>query len=137
MLQPRSPRGWTRRSPPLRSLITPISPHFILCPATSPSADQSGLNRFLTSAAWDVQVLNERRLEELQKDPSTRFSDRGVIAIGWNERRYRRARCVWMLDAVRPGVQQCSMSAFSDLDEAINRVRPLRAAAILLQGGRV
>jgi DDE superfamily endonuclease/Transposase DDE domain len=45
------------------------------------TTDQSCLNRFLTSADWDVQVLNERRLEELQKDPSTRYSDQGVIAI--------------------------------------------------------
>jgi hypothetical protein len=45
------------------------------------TTDQSCLNRFLTSADWDVQVLNERRLEELQKDAPTRYSDQGVIAI--------------------------------------------------------
>jgi hypothetical protein len=45
------------------------------------TTDQSCLNRFLTSADWDVQVLNERRLQELQKDPCTRYSDQGVIAI--------------------------------------------------------
>jgi hypothetical protein len=45
------------------------------------TTDQSCLNRFLTDAGWDVEALNERRLEELQKGPSTRYSDRGVIAI--------------------------------------------------------
>jgi DDE superfamily endonuclease len=45
------------------------------------TTDQSCLNRFLTTADWDVQILNERRLQELQKDPSTRYSDQGVIAI--------------------------------------------------------
>ena len=42
---------------------------------------QSCLNRFLTDAQWDSAALNHRRLEELQKDPSTRYSDQGVIAI--------------------------------------------------------
>ena len=45
------------------------------------TTDQSCLNRFLTEAAWDVEALNERRLERLQKDPSTRYSDQGVIPI--------------------------------------------------------
>jgi hypothetical protein len=45
------------------------------------TTDQSCLNRFLTSADWDVQDLNERRLQEMQKDPSTRYSAQGVIAI--------------------------------------------------------
>jgi hypothetical protein len=45
------------------------------------TTDQSCLNRFLTDAPWDIQALNERRLEELQKDPSTRYSDQGVIPI--------------------------------------------------------
>jgi len=45
------------------------------------TTDQSCLNRFLTDAEWDVQALNKRRLDELQKDPSTRYSDQGVIAI--------------------------------------------------------
>src|SRR3954447_15263100 len=45
------------------------------------TTDQSCLNRFLTEAPWEVQTLNERRLEQLQKDPSTRYSDRGVIPI--------------------------------------------------------
>jgi hypothetical protein len=45
------------------------------------TTDQSCLNRFLQEAPWDVQKLNSRRLELLQKDPGTRYSDRGVIAI--------------------------------------------------------
>src|SRR4051812_17561853 len=32
-------------------------------------------------AAWDAEALNERRLGQLQKDPSTRYSDQGVIPI--------------------------------------------------------
>jgi hypothetical protein len=43
--------------------------------------DQSCLNRFLTGAPWEVEALNQRRLERLQKDPSTRYSDQGVIPI--------------------------------------------------------
>jgi hypothetical protein len=45
------------------------------------TTDQSCLNRFLTEVAWDVEQLNERRLELLQKEPSTRYSDHGVLAI--------------------------------------------------------
>ena len=45
------------------------------------TTDQSCLNRFLTDAAWDVSALNQRRLDELQKEPDTRYSDQGVIAI--------------------------------------------------------
>ena len=44
------------------------------------TTDQSCLNRFLTHAVRDPQGLNERRLGELQKNPSTRYSDLGVIA---------------------------------------------------------
>lgn len=45
------------------------------------AADQSCLNRFLTEVPWDVQQVNARRLELLQRDPSTRYHDQGVIAI--------------------------------------------------------
>src|SRR3954467_11802991 len=45
------------------------------------TTDQSCLNRFLTEAPWDVQALNRRRLERLQEDPPTRYSDQGVIPI--------------------------------------------------------
>jgi hypothetical protein len=45
------------------------------------ATDQSCLNRFLTEATWDVQQLNQRRLDLLQQDPSTRYSEQGVIPI--------------------------------------------------------
>lgn len=45
------------------------------------ATDQSCLNRFLTEVDWDVEQLNERRLELLQRDCSTRYHDQGVIAI--------------------------------------------------------
>lgn len=45
------------------------------------TTDQSCLNRFVTSARWDVDQLNARRLELLQEDAATRYSDRGVIAL--------------------------------------------------------
>src|SRR5512142_2081024 len=45
------------------------------------TTDQSCLNRFLTEVVWDVQVLNKQRLERLQEDPTTRYSDQGVIPI--------------------------------------------------------
>jgi hypothetical protein len=45
------------------------------------TTDQSCLNRFLTDAAWDVAQLNQRRLDFLQQDPSTRYSAQGVIPI--------------------------------------------------------
>src|SRR6266704_4238980 len=45
------------------------------------TTDQSCLNRFLTDADWDAQQINQRRLDWLQQDPSTRYSDQGVIPI--------------------------------------------------------
>jgi len=45
------------------------------------TTDQSCLNRWLTEAKWDVQRLNRCRLEWLQKDPSTRYSQQGVIPL--------------------------------------------------------
>ncbi len=45
------------------------------------TTDQSCLNRFLTEVKWDEAELNERRLAWLQNDSSTRYGDRGVIAI--------------------------------------------------------
>jgi hypothetical protein len=45
------------------------------------TTDPSCLNRFLTQVDWDDQQLNERRLELLQQDPSTRYHDQGVIAL--------------------------------------------------------
>ena len=45
------------------------------------TTDQSCLNRWITEVAWDVQALNERRLQELQRDPSTRYAAQGVVAL--------------------------------------------------------
>lgn len=45
------------------------------------TTDQSCLNRFVTGAEWNVDQLNARRLELLQEDPATRYSDGGVIAL--------------------------------------------------------
>lgn len=45
------------------------------------TTDQSCLNRWITEVAWDVQALNERRLQELQRDPATRYAAQGVIAL--------------------------------------------------------
>jgi len=36
------------------------------------TTDQSCLNRWLTAADWDVNKLNQQRLNWLQRDPSTR-----------------------------------------------------------------
>jgi hypothetical protein len=45
------------------------------------ATDQSCLNRFLTDTDWDVQQLNQRRLDLLQQDADTRYHERGVIAL--------------------------------------------------------
>ena len=45
------------------------------------TTDQSCLNRWITEVGWDPRTLNRRRLEWHQKDPSTRYSAHGVIAI--------------------------------------------------------
>ena len=43
------------------------------------TTDQSCLNRYLTAADWDVHQVNQRRLDLLQQDPSTRYSNQGVL----------------------------------------------------------
>jgi len=45
------------------------------------TTDQSCLNRFLTEVAWDVEAVNERRLQLHQQDADTCYYDQGVIAI--------------------------------------------------------
>lgn len=45
------------------------------------TTDQSCLNRWITEVDWHEQDLNDRRLEWLQREPSTRYSAQGVIAI--------------------------------------------------------
>ena len=58
-----------------RKTVSGINREFVV------TTDQSCLNRWLTEVSWDVQTLNNRRLEWLQRDPKTRYSPRGVIAI--------------------------------------------------------
>jgi len=45
------------------------------------TTDQSCLNRFVTGVDWDAESLNADRLEWLQQDSKTRYSQSGVIAI--------------------------------------------------------
>jgi hypothetical protein len=45
------------------------------------TTDQSCLNRWITEVDWDAQALNQRRLDLLQHDSSTRYTKNGVIAI--------------------------------------------------------
>lgn len=45
------------------------------------TTDQSCLNRFLTEVGWDAEKVNDRRLDWLQQDPTTRYSAQGVIPI--------------------------------------------------------
>jgi len=52
-----------------------------MCREFAATTDQSCWNRFLREVDWDGAALNERRLEMLQQDPTTRYHDHGVIAI--------------------------------------------------------
>lgn len=45
------------------------------------TTDQSCLNRFVTEVGWDVDAMNDRRIELMQQDDETRFADDGVIAV--------------------------------------------------------
>jgi hypothetical protein len=45
------------------------------------TTDQSCLNRWMTEVDWDVQALNEKRLEAVQQAPATRYSAQGVISV--------------------------------------------------------
>src|SRR5258708_24618139 len=45
------------------------------------TTDQSCLNKFLTEVDWDVEALNQRRLDSLQNDSDLRYSDHGVIPL--------------------------------------------------------
>ncbi len=58
-----------------RKTVTGINAEF------ARATDQSCLNRFMHNEAWDYLGLNERRLELLQRDSSTRYSEQGVIAL--------------------------------------------------------
>jgi hypothetical protein len=58
-----------------RKTVTGINAEF------ARTTDPSCLNRFVHHDAWDVQALNQRRLELLQRGSDTRYSERGVIAV--------------------------------------------------------
>jgi hypothetical protein len=58
-----------------RKTVTGINAEF------ARTTDPSCLNRFVHLDAWDVQALNLRRLDLLQQDPDTRYSDHGTIAV--------------------------------------------------------
>ena len=58
-----------------RKTVTGINAEF------ARTTDPSCLNRFVHHEAWDVQALNQRRLDLLQQEPDTRYSDRGTIAL--------------------------------------------------------
>jgi hypothetical protein len=58
-----------------RKTISGINAEFAI------TTDQSCLNRWITEVNWDEKLLNEKRLEWLQRDPATRYSAQGVIPI--------------------------------------------------------
>jgi len=58
-----------------RKTVTGINAEF------ARTTDQSCLNRFVHHEAWDVQQLNQRRLDLLQQDAATRYSEHGTIAV--------------------------------------------------------
>jgi hypothetical protein len=58
-----------------RKTVTGINAEF------ARTTDPSCLNRFVHHDAWDVQALNQRRLELLQRDADTRYSEHGVLAV--------------------------------------------------------
>jgi hypothetical protein len=58
-----------------RKTVTGINAEF------ARTTDPSCLNRFIHHEAWDVQALNQRRLDLLQQDADTRYSDHGTIAV--------------------------------------------------------
>lgn len=45
------------------------------------TTDQSCLNKFMTAVEWDVEAVNDRRLELLQQNAETHYSDEGVIPL--------------------------------------------------------
>jgi len=58
-----------------RKTVTGINAEF------ARTTDQSCLNRFIHHEAWDVQALNQRRLDLLQQDADTRYAEYGTIAV--------------------------------------------------------
>jgi hypothetical protein len=58
-----------------RKTVTGINAEF------ARTTDPSCLNRFVHHEAWDVRALNQRRLDLLQQESDTRYSDYGTIAL--------------------------------------------------------
>src|SRR5215218_9580100 len=58
-----------------RKTVTGINAEF------ARTTDPSCLNRFIHLDSWDVQALNQRRLDLMQQGSDTRYSDHGTIAI--------------------------------------------------------
>lgn len=58
-----------------RKTITGINAEF------ARTTDQSCLNRFVHHDDWNTQAINQRRLELLQQDSDTRYSEHGTIAL--------------------------------------------------------
>src|SRR3954463_7328349 len=58
-----------------RKTVTGINAEF------ARTTDPSCLNRFVHLDSWDVQVLNQRRLNLMQEDSDTRYGEYGTIAI--------------------------------------------------------
>ena len=58
-----------------RKTITGINAEF------ARTTDQSCLNRFVHHDDWNTQAINQRRLDLLQRDSDTRYSEHGTIAL--------------------------------------------------------
>lgn len=58
-----------------RKTVSGINSEFVV------RTDQSCLNRWITEVKWDEKLLNEKRLDWLQRDEATRYSAQGVIPI--------------------------------------------------------
>ena len=63
------------------------------------TTDQSCLNRFMTEVPWDVQTLNQRRLERLQEDPFTRYTVVSLKNSTINEQKHTISKPLNLLDA--------------------------------------
>lgn len=116
--------------------------------------DQSCLNRFLTEADWDVHQLNQRRLDFLQEDASTRYREHGVIAldntlidhhgtliedVGWfwdhAEERYKIAHDYLIANYVCPNGKHYPLDfrRFRKEEQCVQRQEPFRDHTLLCQ----
>lgn len=102
------------------------------------TTDQSCLNRWLTEVNWDVHALNDRRLEWLQRDPKTRYSRRGVIAIDNvlvdHEGKLKRG-CGLAVGSCRPALCDCSRLSDFQLRVPVGSALSDRVATVQKAGG--